>query len=162
MILAGDGQNTWDSKFAWLETEAALARFVRDFEDGTLPRAEWTHAAHLAVASWYLLEFPKDEAVQRVRNGIPRYNERAGIRNTPDSGYHETLTRFWLEIVSAFLIRRDAPAGRLEQVRRVVAEFAGRRDLHRKFYSFDVVQSRQARREWVTPDLDCQLFREQE
>jgi hypothetical protein len=145
-----------------LATEETLARFIRDFEQGTLPRSDWTHAAHLAVAAWYLLALAEPQATEQVRNGIRHYNECAGIPNTTDSGYHETLTRFWLGIVSGFLGRGDRSAGRLQQVRRVVAEFGSQRDLYRKFYSFDVVQSREARREWVPHGLDLEQFREQE
>ena len=136
----------------FLETEASLVRFIQEFEQGTLPRAQWTHAAHLTVAAWYLLTLPESEAIERVRTGIRHYNECAGTQNTPDSGYHETLTRFWLGIVGGFLAQSDGRAGRLEQARRVVREFGDKRDLYRKYYSFDVVQSRPERREWVPPD----------
>jgi hypothetical protein len=134
----------------YLASDTSYARFIQAFEQGTLPRAQWTHAAHLAVA--YLLTLPEHEALDRMRSGIRHYNECVGTRNTPDSGYHETLTRFWLRIVSGFLRRGDASRSRLEQARGVVEEFGTRRDLYRKYYSFDVVQSRQARRVWMAPD----------
>src|SRR5919206_1370190 len=83
-------------------TEEILA-LVRRFEDCTLPREEWTHAAHLTVALWHLLQFDWPEAVARVRRGIKRYNAAHGIVETPTGGYHETLTLFWLRTVRAFL-----------------------------------------------------------
>ncbi len=136
----------------YLDSDAGYARFIQEFEQGTLPRAQWTHAAHLAVAAWYLVTLREHEALDRMRSGIQHYNECVGSRNTPDSGYHETLTRFWLGMVAGFLRRADASRSRLEQARGVVEEFGARRDLYRKYYSFDVVQSRQARRTWMPPD----------
>ena len=76
---------------------------VRRFDDCTLPREEWTHAAHLTVALWNLLQYDWPEAVTRVRLGIQRYNAAHGIRTTPTGGYHDTLTLFWLRTVRAFL-----------------------------------------------------------
>lgn len=58
------------------------------------------------MASWYLLSVPEVEAIERVPAGIRRYNEAAGTSNAPDSGYRETLTRFWLAVLAGFL-RQD-------------------------------------------------------
>ncbi|MFL6333410.1 MAG: hypothetical protein ACJ754_08905 [Pyrinomonadaceae bacterium] len=86
-------------------TSEELFELLRRFEDCTLPRAEWTHAAHLTVALWHLLQFDWPEAVARVRRGIKRYNAAHGIRPTPTGGYHETLTLFLLH--TAILRRAD-------------------------------------------------------
>jgi hypothetical protein len=136
----------------FLASECALAEFIRRFERGTLPKPLWTHAAHIGIAAWYLLALPEAEATVRVRDGIKRYNEAVGTANTEDSGYHETLTLFWLRTISGRLSRPDRPAETLDAIRMVVAEFGQRRDLYRNFYSFDVVKSRQARAKWVPPD----------
>src|SRR2546423_5787757 len=87
---------------AYRTTEEILA-VVRGFEDCTLPRERWTHAAHLTVALWHLLQFDWPDAVARVRRGIKRYNAAHGIHTTPTGGYHETLTIFWLRRVRLFL-----------------------------------------------------------
>src|SRR5215208_7184478 len=87
---------------AFRATEEILA-LVRRFEDCTLPRAEWTHAAHLTVALWHLLQLDWPEATARVRRGIKRYNAAHGIAPTPTGGYHETLTLFWLRFVRSYL-----------------------------------------------------------
>src|SRR5690242_10266952 len=84
-------------------TTDEILSLVRGFEDCTLLRSEWTHAAHLTVALWHLLEFDWAEAVERVRRGIKRYNAAHGIVTTPTGGYHETLTIFWLRHVRSFL-----------------------------------------------------------
>jgi len=136
----------------FLASEEQFDKFIKGFENGALPRLAWTHSAHLAVASWYLISFPENEAIQRVRAGIRHYNECAGIENTPDSGYHETLTMFWLGILGEFLKASSNGGNKLDLIRSAVREFRPQRDLYRKYYSFDVVASREARANWVLPD----------
>jgi hypothetical protein len=138
--------------YDFLRGEDALTEFIEQFEQGTLPKPIWTHAAHLAVGSWYLFTLPEEAAVEQVRTGIRHYNECVGTANTPDSGYHETLTLFWLRMIGAFLKEKGNGLDKLEAVRRVVDEFGGQRDLFKKYYSFDVVASRAARATWIAPD----------
>jgi hypothetical protein len=140
--------------YDFLEGEQAFGEFLDGFERGTLPKASWTHAAHLAMATWYLLTFPEGAAIDRVRTGIQHYNECVGTANTEDSGYHETLTMFWLKMIGRFLEENAGAGGgdKLDKVRCVVQEFGGRRDLFKQYYSFDVVGSREARARWVPPD----------
>ena len=84
-------------------TEATLDVLLRDFETGMIPKAQWTHATHLAVGGCYLLKHSEHEALERLRRGIRFLNERQGVANTPTGGYHETLTRFWLTVIHHFL-----------------------------------------------------------
>jgi hypothetical protein len=144
--------------YDFLENEQALAEFIHQFEQGTLRKPLWTHGAHLAVGAWYLLSFPEEEAIERVRRGIQHYNECAGTANTADSGYHETLTLFWLRIILGHVSGMPSASPiltvqeKLKAVRSVVEEFGSQRDLFRQYYSFDVVASREARARWVPPD----------
>jgi hypothetical protein len=141
--------------YDFLKSEQTFAGFLDSFERGTLGKPLWTHAAHLAVGTWYLVTFPEGTAIERVRTGIRHYNECVGTANTEHSGYHETLTIFWLKIIGRFLEARGAGGRTLDQVRCVVEEFGGRRDLFKQYYSFDVVGSREARACWVAPDRIC-------
>ena len=132
-------------------TEEILA-LVRRFEDCTLPRAEWTHAAHLTVALWHLLQYDWPEAVGRVSRGIRRYNAAHGIVETPTGGYHETLTLFWLRAVRSFL------EGGRNEARALVSlanELAARYDksLPLEYYTRGRLFSPEARSGWVEPDL---------
>jgi hypothetical protein len=138
---------------AFLESEETLNEFLAHFEQGTWPKPEWNHAAHVAVAGCYLIENPEEDVSDRVRRGIRHYNECNGTINSDHSGYHETLTLFWLAVVKARLA--EAPEGlpRVEAIRLLVMEFASKRDLYREYYAFDVVRSVEARRTWVAPDL---------
>ncbi len=133
-----------------LANEANLDAFVRAFEDGTFPGKDYHHAQHLVVAACYLTEHGAAEATARMRTNIRRYNEAQGGKNTEDAGYHETLTVFWLMLIAANL---PEAAGRLEAARRAVELFGARRDVFRNYYSFDVLNSRDARSRWIAPDL---------
>ena len=73
------------------------------FEALSLTRAEWTHRAHLTMALWYRSRLEHDEALATVRRGILRLNETLGIVSTPTSGYHETITRFYMRMVGGFV-----------------------------------------------------------
>ena len=81
------------------------------------------------------------------------YNQCVGTVNSDHSGYHETITLFWLAVVKARLREVDDAMPRIEAVRIVVTELAPQRDLYREYYSFDVVRSIEARRAWMAPDL---------
>jgi hypothetical protein len=132
-------------------TEEILA-LVRRFEDCTLPREEWTHAAHLTVALWHLLQFDWPEAVTRVRARIKRYNAAHGIRTTPTGGYHETLTLFWLRTVRAFL---EAERNEARSLVRLANELVASADksLPLAHYTRERLFSPEARAHWVEPDL---------
>ncbi|MBZ5592848.1 MAG: hypothetical protein LAP39_11475 [Acidobacteriia bacterium] len=137
----------------FLATEESLTDFLESFERGTWPKSAWTHAAHVAVASCYLIEHPDEEARDHMRRGIRHYNQCVGTVNSDHSGYHETITLFWLAVVKARLRELADGAPRIEAVRMVVTELAPQRELFREYYSFDVVRSVEARRAWIAPDL---------
>lgn len=133
-------------------TTGEVLSLLRRFDDCTLPRDEWTHAAHLTVALWHLLEYEWDEAVSRVRAGIQRYNAAHGIRTTPTSGYHETLTLFWMHHVRAFLEEGRNEARSLVALANDLADSADSR-LPFEYYTRERLFSVEARAAWVEPDL---------
>lgn len=113
--------------------------FIRRFEAGSLTKEEWTHAAHLRMAHWYVWSYPEIEAGVRIRVGIRHLNECMGGQNTEDAGFHETLTEFWIREVRAM-----GPVP-VEEVMKLPA------DLWKRDYRSDVVRNRKARREYVRP-----------
>lgn len=126
---------------------------VSQFEQGTLPREKWHHAAHLTVAFWYLSRLNADKALEKIRSGIKNYNAKNHIFDKPGKGYHETLTVFWAKIVFTFLQGRLQNKDSLETVNKLINEYGGRKDLFREFYSFDVLLCDEARNAWITPDV---------
>ena len=135
------------------ENEAALQKFVEAWKSGRLPKAAWTHAAHVAMAAYFAFDHAAEATFAIMKAGILHHNTSVGTPNTEDNGYHETLTRFWSSEVGQF-VRSGRFPSRLEAVRAAVATFGEDRGRFRLFYSFDVVRDRRARREWVAPDRE--------
>jgi hypothetical protein len=135
-----------------LSTPEALDTFLHGFEQGALAKQEWTHAAHIAAAAYYLFDSDFATVLPLMRARISAFNLSVGGANTPTSGYHETLTHFWLLIVAG-LLRQRQPSSRFEAVQHAVAIFGQARTLHTLYYSGDVVQDSAARRQWRVPDL---------
>src|SRR5438270_9912037 len=126
-----------------------LDDFVSQWERTVLPKAEWTHSAHIAVGAYYVVRYGAS-AFDQMKTGLLRYAAAVGIHNTDTSGYHETLTRLWIEILARTVGTYSDP---LEAARFAVLTFGDFRDLPRLYYSFDVTLSIAARRAWVPPDL---------
>lgn len=132
-----------------LDSESALDGFLAAFSSRTLPSTEWTHAAHVAVAAAWIHENPAT-ALDRLRPAIREYNAATGGENTDTSGYHETLTRFWVQRITETM---PPDLDRLGAVRDAVARYGSDSGLFRRYYSFDVVNSTPARLTWIAPDL---------
>jgi hypothetical protein len=136
----------------FLTSEESLDEFLHAFFHHTLPKAQWTHAAHVTVAACLLHKGEVPSVLPVVRNAICSYNLSVGTQNTDTSGYHETLTIFWLRVVAQSL-RQSPSASRLHAVRSIVGAYGDERSLHRLYYSRDIVTCSAARRAWVEPDL---------
>lgn len=120
--------------------------------DCTLPRADWTHEAHLAACLWLLTERPDILPERDLPVLIRRYNESVGGVNDDTQGYHETLTQLYISGVRRFLAETGA-GGLVERVNALLASATGARDWPLRFYSREVLFSAAARRGWVAPDL---------
>ena len=133
-------------------TEVEIDEFLTAFEAGTLPKERWTHGAHLLGGACYVYRLGQAGAIHHMRTCVRRYNEAVGGKNTATSGYHETITVFWIKVLDTLL--RDAqPISRAEFAELAVERFASQRDLFRRFYDFDVIASTEARAEWIAPTL---------
>jgi hypothetical protein len=127
-----------------------LAETVRLFEAATLPKPEWTHKCHVAVASWYVLSDPTT-ALDKVRAGIQRLNAAHGVEMTPTGGYHETITVVYVALLADFFSR----CGDLPDIERVWAALEAFEDkaVLLRFYSRELIMSTEARYGFVEPDL---------
>jgi hypothetical protein len=119
----------------------------------TLPRAEWTHEAHLAATTYLLLKRPDIDLDQELPGLIRRYNESVGGVNSDTEGYHETITRLFLHGVRLFLAEADPKAPLHELVNELLLSPMGRRDWPLRFFSPARLFSVEARRHFVEPDL---------
>ena len=130
----------------------SIIDFIEAFENQTLPISEWNHEAHLVVAIYYTNRYTFSEALERVRKGIIAYNETVGTPNSDTSGYHETLTRFWLWVANDFIKKLRSNDLALLCNTFIQSEVS---DKHfpLKFYSREVLLSSEARWQWIAPNL---------
>lgn len=75
--------------------------FLKAFEDCSLPFDQWTHRAHVKVAFLSLRQFPFDQALDKLREGIKRFNAANQVVESPNSGYNETTTHAFLRLVAS-------------------------------------------------------------
>jgi len=127
--------------------------FVQQFEALTLPKTSWTHTAHFVVGLWYLSHHPLPDAIERIRKGIFRYNEAVGTINSDTSGYHETLTLFYIHHISVFLGKHPTPKNFLEVLQELLKSKLLDKDFPLNYYSKARIMYVEARRKWIEPDL---------
>jgi hypothetical protein len=133
-------------------TTDELRALVDAFEACTVSHAAWTHAAHVSVATWYVLWYGRATATDRMRTGIQRLNHVHRVPMTPTRGYHETLTRFYVWLVANELRARTIDAS-IAEITNAVVEACDDRTIPLKYYSRDRLMSWEARTTWVEPDL---------
>jgi hypothetical protein len=119
----------------------------------TVPRAEWTHEAHLAATTYLLLRRPDVDLARELPDIIRGYNESVGGVNNDREGYHETITRVFLHGVRLFLSEADAGEPLHDLVNQLLLSPMGRREWPLRFYSPELLFSVGARRSFVPPDL---------
>ncbi|MDT4895672.1 MAG: hypothetical protein QOH25_749 [Acidobacteriota bacterium] len=129
-----------------------VLRLVREFESCTLPRARWTHHAHLVVALWYLVRHEEAAATRLIRDGIMRYNKVSGIEQTKTGGYHETITLFYIRVIRKFLSTAN-PDCTLAALATSLIRVCGDKNLPLEYYSRERLMSWEARTGWLEPDV---------
>jgi hypothetical protein len=134
-------------------SDAEIAHIGEGLLARTLPRAEWTHEAHLAATTYLLLKRPDVDLDTRLPSIIRSYNESLGGVNSDTEGYHETITRAFLHGVRLFLAEADLGEPLHELVNELLLSPMGRRDWPLRFYSRELLFSVAARRDFVPPDV---------
>ena len=135
------------------ENLGEVAELVRRFEACSLPAKGWNHAARLTVALWYLLDREEWQATEGFIQGLRRYNRVHGLQVRWESGYHETLTLFWLAVARRFLERSPLGMPPLLLINRFLREYGDRPGLVFEHYRKQTLRSQEARYFWVEPDL---------
>lgn len=129
-----------------------LEELVTRFLARTLPKAEWTHAAHLRVGTWHVHHHGREQAMVLLRERIARYNESVGGANTDTDGYHDTITWLYLVLIDD-LIRSKGNGRPLEELADLAAAEFDDRQLPYRYYTKAHLMSVAARRGIVEPDL---------
>ena len=118
----------------------------------SLGRAEWTHEAHLAACCWLVLERPDVVPERDLPDLIRRFNESVGGINSDTEGYHETITQVYIKAVRGHLAKTEGE-GLAARVNALLLAPEGRRDWPLRFYSRELLFSKEARLGWVEPDM---------
>ncbi|OQP43003.1 hypothetical protein A4H97_12715 [Niastella yeongjuensis] len=134
-------------------TAPEVKDLVHQFEIGRLPKEKWTHEAHFAMALWYCCLQPLPQAIESIKEGIKKYNISIGGENTDHAGYHETITVFYTRHIINYVLQTGA--GRQFEV--ILNGFWQqeflKKDFPLKYYSRELLMSKEARKNWLTPDL---------
>lgn len=69
----------------------------------TLPKAEWTHHAYLRAGLWHVLHVDAQSGFDLMRQRIRAYHVATGEENTKTGGHHETIIRFYLIMIRAYV-----------------------------------------------------------
>ena len=129
------------------QDDSEIKRIVERFEACEFSVDEFKHADHLTVALWYLAHLPHTAAITRMRDSLVRFTAHHQV-----TGYHETITLFWMKLVSAFLKQADRSEPLHVKANRMLKSFASSK-LILEYYSETLLYSTTAKTDWVDPDL---------
>ena len=87
------------TRISTLSPDVTIARVVTC----SIPKVDWTHEAHVAAAISLVRRCGPDRALRLLGRLIPRLNRAHGTPNTDTSGYHVTLTAYYVHAVSALV-----------------------------------------------------------
>ena len=133
----------------FLKNEDTIRNIVQKFEACEFSPEEFTHRHHLTVASWYLCAGTRADALSRMRTGLQSF-----IAHHGKQGYHETITRFWMELLAAYLNELPDSMPLLSKVNGAVERYRSKEILF-SYYSRERVMSDDARQGWIAPDLQA-------
>ena len=129
-----------------------IARAGLKFLNLSLPKPEWTHAAHFAVTLWLMRHRPDLDLEADMPRLIRAFNEATGTPNTDTGGYHDTITRASLGVVRTVLA--SASAKPLHEIlETLLASPMGDSKWLLTYWTRERLFSAEARRGWLAPDL---------
>ncbi|MFP5260823.1 MAG: hypothetical protein ACLGJB_02825 [Blastocatellia bacterium] len=131
----------------YYKSAGEIQLLVERFESCRLEPSDMTHPAHLAISAWYLSQFSGADGAGRIRENLIRFIGRHGLK-----GYNETITLFWIKLVSRSLesVGRARPVNELAND--LITRFSNSAIIF-DYYSRDRLFSEEARAGWAEPDL---------
>jgi hypothetical protein len=123
------------------------SEFLRLFHDGALTGDEFRHRGHLRLAWLVLSRHPRDVAERIVASEIRRF----AVANGASNRYHDTLTRFWVRLVSHAM----ESASEARSIDQLLSKFPFLLDkgLPYRHWRAETFNSDRTRASWVEPDL---------
>lgn len=140
------------------DSDAVIHRVGHGLLDRSLPRADWTHEAHLAACLWLVRERPDVALESALPDIIRSYNVAVGGINDDTQGYHETLTQLYVRGVRAFDATDGAGRGLCDATNALLMSAMGAREWPLRYYTRERLFSVEARRAWLEPDLSPLTF----
>ncbi|MBW8708985.1 MAG: hypothetical protein JF627_06930 [Alphaproteobacteria bacterium] len=139
-------------------SETEIVRIGEGLMACSLPRAEWTHAAHFAAALWLMRYRPELEPAAVMPGLIRAFNESVGGVNSDSAGYHETITLASLRAARGVYASfpSDVPVYRI--VNALMGTNFANPNWLLEYWSRERLMSVQARRAWLEPDLKALPF----
>lgn len=133
--------------------DTEIERIGRGLIECSLPKPEWTHAAHFAAVLWLLRQHGKLDVTAEMPKLIRRYNETTGVANTDTSGYHETITLASIRAACSVLDKHGPQTPLHSVLQNLLTCDLGRSDWLLLYWSRPRLFSVEARRAWVEPEL---------
>ncbi|MFG1403819.1 hypothetical protein [Xanthobacter sediminis] len=131
---------------------AEIVEVGEGFLARTFPPERYHHREHLIMAAYLLVRYPERNWRAELPDLIRAYNVAAGGVNDDTRGYHHTMTMAFLTIVEEVL----AESGRNDVVaacHAVLNSPAAEQNILLRFWSRDLLFSREARLDWIEPDI---------
>ena len=124
---------------------------IRGFESCTTAKTDFPHQSHLTVAISYVCDSTLEQATQRMRAGLLRFLEHHGVGQEK---YNETLTVFWMRMVEKKVKELNSDLSFTEITNAVISSL-GNSGLAFEYYSRELLNSAEAKQQWIEPDLKC-------
>jgi hypothetical protein len=136
---------------SYYRSDREVEAIVEGFEDCTLPDSEFSHPAHLTVALFYLrnLRLTIPQATARMRDALLQFLDYYGEDRRK---YNETITLFWVKLVSSFLDRTDTTRAAADLANEMIELYGSSRIIY-DYYSRERLSSEEARQAWAEPDV---------
>jgi hypothetical protein len=126
---------------------------VAAFEDGNLDKDDWSHEAHLLAGMKMCLLY-QENAYLEMKKRVISFNEAVGTTNSDSSGYHETITMYWIWEIFNFCKKNNIT--RFDQYAvdtLLMSEEMAERNTFLQYYQKETIISTAARRNILESDL---------
>jgi hypothetical protein len=134
-------------EFEPYHSEAEIEEVVRRLESCEYAPEEFVHTKHLTVAAWYFLRLDAIVAEDHMRAGLQKF-----IRHHRKTGYHVTITEFWLRFVRHTLQKLRPGENFVSCVNQVI-ENLNDKNLIYQYYTRKRLEAPDAKASWIEPEL---------
>jgi len=142
----------------WFSSEDEIAAIADGVIRRTLPKPEWTHAAHFACALHLIRHRGMASTLADMPDLIRAYNAATGVLNTDSEGFHATITIASIRAAGWVLDGFGREVGLHRVANALMAGPLGESKWLLAYWSRERLFSVAARRGWVEPDLAALNF----